>query len=77
MNIYYPEVTFKFFNNTTHEIGHSANNNTLNTDSVGYQILSHKQFLVDIIARSFCSTVMTNLLCQHFRVERFETLIKL
>ena len=36
MNIYYSEVTLKFFNNTTHEIENSANNNRLNTDRVGY-----------------------------------------
>ena len=36
MNIYLSVVTLKFFNNTTHEIGNSANNNSLNTDSVGY-----------------------------------------
>ena len=28
--------TLKFFNNTTHEIGNGANNNFINTDSVGY-----------------------------------------
>ena len=36
MNIYYSEVTLKFFKNTTREIGNSANNNFINTDSVGY-----------------------------------------
>ena len=62
-------LALKFFNNTTHEIGNSTctNNNSLNTDSVRYEMLLHKLFLVDITLRSFCSSSMTNLLCEQFR----------
>ena len=46
----------------------------LNTHSVRYLILFHKQFSMDISLPTFCSNSMANLLCQQFRLEHSDFL---